>query len=80
MPVWWSVSSIYFIPCVWANVFILENSMRAGNLAFLYHKSSGINSTYLRVWGLVCPIAGQKVYSFTLKIVPKSHIGLYRME
>lgn len=36
-----SVSSAYLTPGVWANVFTLENSMRAVNAAFLYYKSSG---------------------------------------
>lgn len=49
MAVLCSLSCAYFIPCVQANVCILENSMKAGNAAFLYCKSSDTNSTYLRV-------------------------------
>lgn len=56
MPDLCSESCPYFTPCVQANVFILENSMRAGNVAFLYRKSPGINSAYLRVWDLVCQL------------------------
>lgn len=37
MPVLCPASHAYFTPWVWTNVFILENSMRADNVAFLYH-------------------------------------------
>lgn len=67
---------IFYSLCLGKCVYI-RKLHESRKLAFLYHKSSGINS---RVWGLVFPIAWSLVQMCKLSLTVIIYIGLDRME